>query len=74
MQDHRIDDVQAKFRNIVSDLRDLQSTSAQVEHRGVAIAITHVETAELWFNASIVAEDQTDSPERRREGRRDSSS
>jgi hypothetical protein len=59
MKDERLEKVNKQFRQLVSDLRDLQSTSAEVEHRGVAIAITHVETAELWFKTSIVEADQS---------------
>lgn len=63
MKDTRIDVIESRFRHLISELRDIQSTSAEVEHRGVAIAITHVETAELWFKTSIVRseEDQTGS-------------
>jgi hypothetical protein len=59
MKDERLEKVNKQFRQLVSDLRDLQSTSAEVEHRGVAIAITHVETAELWFKTSIVEASQS---------------
>ena len=61
MKDQRIEKIQKQCQQLISDLRDIQSTSAEVEHRGVAIAITHVETAKLWFDISIVEsqEDRT---------------
>ena len=58
-RDERINNVKEQFRQLVSDLRDLQSTSAEVDGRSMSIAVTHTQTAELWFKAAIVEADQS---------------
>lgn len=64
-KDERIEKISDQFRQLISDLRDIQSTSAEVDGRGVAIAITHTQTAELWYKTSISEEAGGQSPDHR---------
>jgi hypothetical protein len=73
MKDKRIQHVREQFKLLISDLRDLQSTSAEVDGRGIAISITNAQTAELWFETSIVEEDQSSEDYPRSRDQRDSS-
>ena len=48
-----LESVEKKFDILISVLHELRNTNGEVDGRGVSIAITHVETAALWFSDAI---------------------
>jgi hypothetical protein len=51
------EDIIAKFDVLIQLLHETRNTRGDIDGRGVSIAITHVETALLWFeDASKVEE------------------
>lgn len=51
--------VQEKFDVLISQLHHTRNTRGDVDGRGISIAITHVETARLWFEDSIKDEEDS---------------
>ena len=46
-----------KFEILVQQLHEVRNTNGEVDGRGISLAITHVETAHLWFEDAIKAEE-----------------
>jgi hypothetical protein len=49
MNDKELGDVEEKFEVLVALLHQIRNTRGEVNGRGLSVAITHVETAHLWF-------------------------
>jgi len=47
----------AKFDVLIQLLHETRNTRGDIDGRGVSIAITHVETALLWFEDATKAEE-----------------
>lgn len=53
MDRKELDEIVDKFDMLVSQLHRVRNSRGDVDGRGLSIAITNLETAQLWFENSI---------------------
>ena len=56
------EDIVTKFDVLIQLLHETRNTRGDIDGRGVSIAITHVETALLWFEDAAKVEEQSEVP------------
>lgn len=57
MDNKELDEIRMKFDILVDLLHQVRNTRGDVNGRGLSVAITHTETARLWFNDAVKVEE-----------------